>query len=72
MVFSLNRGIERAFQTGVIGKAARRDAQELTGSWVKALRMQESVAHCCLVDLTRFGIANFEGVIRAVTVSPVG
>jgi hypothetical protein len=43
-VFALNRGLERAFQTGVIGKAARREAQELTGSWGKALRMQEDVA----------------------------
>lgn len=43
-VFALNRGLERAFQTGVIGKQARIEAQELTGSWVKALRMQEDVA----------------------------
>lgn len=43
-VFAANRGIERAFQTGVIGKAARKDAQELTGSWAKAIAMQHDVA----------------------------
>lgn len=43
-VFAANRGMERAFQSGVIGKQARLDAQELTGSWVKALTMQQDVA----------------------------
>lgn len=43
-VFAANRGMERAFQTGVIGKQARLDAQELTGSWAKALTMQQDVA----------------------------
>lgn len=43
-VFAANRGIERAFQTAAIGKQARRDAQELTGSWWKAARMHEDVA----------------------------
>jgi hypothetical protein len=43
-VFALNRGMEQAFQSGVIGKQARMDAQELTGSWAKAIRMQEDVA----------------------------
>lgn len=43
-VFAANRGMERAFQQGVIGKEARRDVQELTGSWTKALVLQEAVA----------------------------
>ncbi len=43
-IFALNRGFERAAQTGVIGKVARKEAQELTGSWAKGVRMQEQVA----------------------------
>jgi hypothetical protein len=43
-VFALNRGMEQAFQTGVIGKEARKDVQELTSSWAKAIAMQEDVA----------------------------
>lgn len=43
-VFAANRGLERAFQQGVIGKQARREAQELTGSWARAVGMQQQVA----------------------------
>ena len=43
-VFALNRGMETAYQTGVIGKQARKDVRELTGSWGKAVRMQRDVA----------------------------
>jgi hypothetical protein len=39
-IFAANKGIERAFQAGVLGKLARREMQELTGSWTKALRSQ--------------------------------
>jgi hypothetical protein len=41
-VFALNKAAERYFQMGVIGKQARRDIQELSGSWVKATRAQKS------------------------------
>lgn len=43
-VFAVNRGMEKALQTGVIGKAARKDAQELTNSWGKAILLQQDVA----------------------------
>jgi hypothetical protein len=43
-VQGLNRGLERAFQQGVIGKRARTEAQEIYGSWGKAVRMQRDVA----------------------------
>jgi hypothetical protein len=42
LVFALNRGMERAFQHGVIGKRARQEIQELTGSWVKAMRFEKA------------------------------
>jgi hypothetical protein len=40
-VFGLNRAMEsRGFQTAVAGKFARKQIQELTGSWGKAVRLQ--------------------------------
>jgi hypothetical protein len=42
-VFTLNRGIEQMFQSGVIGKQTRREVRDLTGSWTKALRLQREV-----------------------------
>lgn len=40
-VFGLNKAAERWYQQGVIGKQARREIQELSGSWVKATRAQK-------------------------------
>jgi hypothetical protein len=40
-VFGLNRAMEsRGFQTAVAGKFARKQIQELTGSWGKAIRLE--------------------------------
>lgn len=43
MVQRANRGIERIYQTGVIGKAVRNDARDLTDSWLKASLLQEDI-----------------------------
>lgn len=40
-VFHLNRAVEREAQVAALGKHARREMQEMTGSWLKALRAQE-------------------------------
>jgi hypothetical protein len=41
-VFAFNRHIESASQTAALGKHAKREMQELTGSWAKATRAQEA------------------------------
>jgi hypothetical protein len=41
-VFGLNKAAERWFQMGVIGKQARREIQELSGSWVQATKAQKA------------------------------
>lgn len=41
-VFAFNKSIEQAFQDGVIGKQARTEIQEMTGSWHKAVRYQKA------------------------------
>lgn len=41
--FKINRTLEQQFGKAVVGKLARRQMQEMTGSWTKALRMQPAV-----------------------------
>jgi hypothetical protein len=40
-VFAFNRALEREAQYAALGKYARRQMQEMTGSWFKAMRAQE-------------------------------
>jgi hypothetical protein len=42
-VFTMNTWMESAFEYGVIGKTVRGEIQEMTGSWGKSLRAQQSV-----------------------------
>jgi len=41
-VFAFNRTIETAAQTAALGKHAKREMQEMTGSWAKATKAQEA------------------------------
>lgn len=43
-IFAANRSFEKLAQTGVIGKAARQEARDFTGSWAKAAAMSKDVA----------------------------
>lgn len=51
-IFGVNRGLERAMQQGVIGKQARRDAEEITRGWGQLLVMQKSIVHEVAQGLT--------------------
>lgn len=56
---ALNRGIERLFQTGVIGKQLRDEIRESTGSWHKAVGLQRKA----IEDVAR-GLTNTPAQIR--------
>jgi hypothetical protein len=44
-IFAFNRSIEHAAQVAALGKYAKRNMQEMTGSWAKATRAQEKALH---------------------------
>ena len=52
MSLSLNRGIERLYQTGVIGKQVRNEIREVTGDWHKALGLQRQALDDVVRGLT--------------------
>jgi hypothetical protein len=58
-VFALNKAMEQAFQDGVIGKQARVQIQEMTGSWQKAVRYQRAA----MLDVAR-GLRNTPNQVR--------
>jgi hypothetical protein len=51
-VFALNRMIEQNAQVAALGKYAKRDMQEMTGSWMKATRAQEKALQDMAKGLT--------------------
>lgn len=52
LVFGLNKGLERAYIYGVIGKAARDDAMALGHAWHKTLGMQKGALEDTVAGLT--------------------